>query len=251
MNHPNHYSSEFLNKIEAALIAEKNLGQPLCAAFDADGTLWATDLGEHFFNYIIQHQLVPLPKDPWAHYLNMKKVNNDPRPAYLWLAQIAKGIPLTKLRAWAEEAVATYQPLPIFADQMKLIQLLLKYQVEVFIVTASITWAVEPGARRLGLKESNVIGVETKVENGLITDIGHGVVTYKQGKVEALLKHTQGTKPFLASGNSSGDIQLLESATHFAIAINSVNEKDRIYQAEQELAAIAAQKNWPYFFFKN
>src|SRR3954465_9066861 len=67
------------------------------AAFDADGTLWNTDLGEAFFYYIIKNQLVPLPADPFGHY-NWMKDNVSHTAAYVWLAQILKDVPLAKVR---------------------------------------------------------------------------------------------------------------------------------------------------------
>ena len=121
------------------------------AAFDADGTLWDTDLGELLFGYQVDNQLVPLPEDPWGHYNWMKEHVSHPA-AYLWLAQINKGVPLAKVREWAEAGVAA-KPLPIFDEQMRILEKLKALEVEIYIVTASITWAVEPGARRLGLRE--------------------------------------------------------------------------------------------------
>lgn len=219
------------------------------AAFDADGTLWATDMGENFFNYQIQNKLVPLPDDPWAHYLNLKKVNNDPRSAYLWLAQINAGVPIKTVRAWAQESVQNLSHVPIFQEQRLLIHLLQRYGVEIYVVTASVTWAVEPAVKLLGLEPSSVIGVETKIHNNLVSSEGVNPITYKQGKVEALLQKTLGQRPFLASGNTSGDTALLESASEFAIAINSVPPGDRIYSSEQELQKVALEKNWPFFFW--
>ncbi|NJL25210.1 MAG: haloacid dehalogenase-like hydrolase, partial [Calothrix sp. SM1_5_4] len=145
------------------------------AAFDADGTLWDTDLGEGLFAYQIDNKLVPLPEDPWGHYEWMKKHVSHPA-AYLWLAQINKDVPLAKVREWAEAGVAA-KPLPIYDEQIRILEKLKELETEVYIVTASIKWAVEPGARRLGLSEDQVIGIETEVVEGLVTDRQKGVIT--------------------------------------------------------------------------
>lgn len=241
--------SELLERVEQSLKLNTATKEKRIAAFDADGTLWATDMGEHFFNYQIEKKLVPLPADPWGHYLNLKKVNNDPRAAYLWLAQINAGVPINTLRSWAKEALQSMPKVPIFEEQRRLIHLLQKYSVEIYIVTASITWAVEPGAQLFGLPLGSVLGVETKVNNGIVSTEGVHPITYKQGKVDALLQKTHGRKPFLAAGNSSGDTALLESSNEFAIAINSVAPQDRIYLSEQELKKVALERNWHYFFW--
>src|SRR5436305_726829 len=71
------------------------------AAFDADGTLWNTDMGEAFFDYQIRHRLVPLPEDPWSHYNRLKQEVSH-TAAYVWLAQVLNGVPLSRVRTWAQ-----------------------------------------------------------------------------------------------------------------------------------------------------
>lgn len=238
--YPDHYWKDIAHVLNEA----KNLNQPIYAAFDADGTLWDTDLGENFFQYQIDQKIVSLPKDPWNHYNEMKKINNDPRTAYLWLAQINSGQKLADVKNWAQEAFNELKPSPIFSEQKKLIELLLKNDVQIFIVTASIKWAVEPGARALGLNEDNVIGIETFVKDGLVTDVGMEPITYRQGKVEALLKKTKNTKPFLSSGNTIGDLELVKAATHFHLCVSAAAQDEKLYRSEHELQTEAKKNNW-------
>ena len=62
------YSKEIWDRINTALdYALAKDAEPV-AAFDADGTLWDTDLGEAFFHYQIDNKLVSLPSEPWSHY---------------------------------------------------------------------------------------------------------------------------------------------------------------------------------------
>ncbi len=244
------YPLEFWQKIETMIIELKSRStEPLIAAFDADGTLWDTDLGENFFHYQIEHKHMPLPPEPFQEYLDKKAINNDPRDAYVWLAQINQGKTLTQVREWATQAYQSIQPSPIFSEQKKLIELFLKNNVEIYVVTASIKWAVEPGARAVGLSNDNVIGVETEVHNNMISDKAVLPITYRQGKVEALLQHTKGRYPFFASGNSSGDIELLESATHLRLAVSAASRDERLFKSEKELTDIAIQKNWLHHRF--
>lgn len=216
-------------------------GNPV-AAFDADGTLWDTDLGENFFHYQIDHKLVSLPSDPWNHYLQMKKVNSDPRSAYLWLAQISEGQQIETVKVWAQKAFEKLKPYPFFDEQKKLIELFQKNNVKIFIVTASVKWAVEPGAKALGLDEDCVIGIETAIENGLVSSQQKGPFTYRQGKVDALMEKTKGQKPFFCSGNSEGDIELLECGTHMALAVSAAARDDLLYKSESKLFQIVNQK---------
>lgn len=219
------------------------------AAFDADGTLWNTDLGEALFDYQIRNNLLPqLPKDPWAHYQSLK-VEQSHEVAYLWLAQINSGLPLAQVRTWAKAAVDELAPVPLFREVKELISLLLELEVEVYIVTASIKWAVEPGAHLVGLKPEQVIGIETRVENGIITEHQHGPITYRRGKVDGLLARTDGQTPFFAAGNTEGDLPLLESANEIRLVVAGSPHGDRNFETEQRMLTIAAQRRWFAFNF--
>jgi HAD superfamily phosphoserine phosphatase-like hydrolase len=238
------FPDQYWNEISSTLETLKKTQTPLVAAFDADGTLWDTDLGENFFQFQIDNKQVPLPEDPWKHYLDMKKINGDPRDAYIWLAQINKDIALVTVQEWAQKAFDSIRPSPLFDEQKKLISLLKSHDVKVYIVTASIKWAVEPGARAMGLTADDVIGVETEVKNGLITDVKVLPITYRQGKVDALVHKTNGVKPFLSSGNTIGDYELLQTATHIRLAVSAASRDDKLFKAESELQAKAAEHKW-------
>ena len=217
--------------------------QPV-AAFDADGTLWDTDLGEEFFQYLIHHKLVDLPLEPWEHYQTLKADPSGPQKAYLWLAQILKGHPLSQIRDWALKAVTELAPLPIFPEQRKLIELFVSRGVNVVIVTASVKWAVEPGAQILNLPANQVLGIETKAIGGKLTDLQKGIITFREGKAEALLKFTGGKRPFFSAGNTFGDLALLELSTDLKLAVTSTVPDDRLFRSEQELYLEATRRGW-------
>lgn len=236
------YSTDTWKRINTTLdLVLKEDSAPV-AAFDADGTLWDTDLGETFFHHQIDNQLVNLPSEPWEHYQSMKA--EDPAKAYLWLAQICQGQKLEQIHSWAIEAVKGHFPLPVFTEQKKLIDLFLSKGVRIYVVTASVKWAVEPGAEMLGLKKEDVIGIETLIEGGVITEKQKGLITYRQGKVDALLERTAGKKPFFASGNTMGDFQLLQAATHLSLAVSAASRDDKLFKTEKELQENAEKFEW-------
>jgi phosphoserine phosphatase len=238
------FPDEYWKQIKATVTELKSKNAPLVGAFDADGTLWDTDLGENFFQFQIDEKSVPLPEDPWKHYLDLKKINNDPRDAYIWLAQINAGRSLDEVRGWSQKAFDRIQPKPIFSEQKKLIEYLLSEGVKIYIVTASIKWAVEPGARALGLTDENVIGVETVVTNNIITAEKVLPITYRDGKIAALLKKTGNVAPFLSAGNTIGDYELLEASTHLKLAVSAASRDDRLFKSENDLQTMAIEKNW-------
>jgi len=241
MNKLNPMPQEKLASLLKDLERKRPKGRAI-AAFDADGTLWDTDLGEQFFLYKIKNKLVPLPEDPWGHYEWLKKNKGNPA-AYLWLAQICEGVPLLKVREWAEAGVAENLP-PIYEEQKAILKKLKELEVEIYIVTASIKWAVEPGALRLGLTHDNVMGIETEVVNGLVTAKQKGLITYREGKAAALLDRTGGVAPYFASGNTEGDKWLLEAATDLRLVMSSGPQGGTNYQTEQVMLALAKERGW-------
>ncbi len=238
------FPDSYWSQLELAIDDLKSRNVELIAAFDADGTLWDIDLGENFFQFQIDNKLIPLPNDPWKHYFDMKKVNNDPRNAYVWLAQINKGINVNQVQKWAQQAFDSVVPRPIFSEQKKLIEFFLKHSVQIYIVTASIKWAVVPGALALGLSAENVIGVETQIENEILTEAAVLPITYRQGKVDALFKRTRNAKPFFCSGNTIGDFELLQSSTQFKLAVSAASRDEKMFKSENELLIKAAENNW-------
>lgn len=238
------YPDSFWKTLETYLENHKDVNHELIAAFDADGTLWDCDLGENFFQYQIDHKLIPLPDQPFEHYLKLKKVDNDPRMAFAWLAQINKGVPVEQVRKWTQKAFNEIKPNPVFSEQKKLIELLNRYEIKSYIVTASIKWAVEAGAVAVGIPPERVIGVETEIQNDLITDIVKHPITYRQGKVDALKIFTQNKVPFLCSGNTMGDFELLSCASQFRLVVSAASLDERNYATELQLIQAAKNNNW-------
>jgi phosphoserine phosphatase len=240
----NEFSPELWSQLESVLRGAARGGGKLVAAFDADGTLWDADAGETFFDWQIRNCDLPAFRgvDPWKRYHDLK--NPDPRVAYVWLAQISAGRPLSEVRAWAAECFRSVGPWPVFESQRKLITLLRELKFDVYVVTASIKWAVEPVAALLGIDFDHVIGVETEVHNGIVTDIVKPPITWRDGKAEGLLARTGGVRPVLAAGNTVGDIALLQSATHVRLALSTQASAGGLYDEESKLADHASKEKW-------
>ena len=216
---------------------------PHYAAFDADGTLWDIDAGETFFQHQITYSgLKNLPQDPWRHYHDWKE--SDTPSAYLWLAQISRGQTLSQVRQWARDCRDRQLPWPIFPAQKKLIHFLRAKGIRIFVITASIKWAVEPFAELLGLHYDDVLGVETVVENGIVTDRQKGLITWKEGKAQTLLERTQGIAPLLSCGNTMGDAALLDCSQLLKLAVCSSKEGDELFATELSLQQMARENNW-------
>ncbi|MBY0384141.1 haloacid dehalogenase-like hydrolase [bacterium] len=213
---------------------------PHFAAFDADGTLWDSDVGENFFQYQIDFCNLPALKnlDPWKHYLDLKK--QHPPDAYRWLAELCDLYPVEQVRSWAQESLQKF-PLKVLEPQKELISDFLKRNIQVFIVSASTHWAVEASASVVGLPASSALGVTSA-----------GTVTWREGNRVALLEKTKGVAPLFCSGNSSGDIHLLECASLLRLAVQTQlpnSQHANLFQDEQKLLALAQERGWPTHHF--
>ncbi|MCB0349136.1 MAG: haloacid dehalogenase-like hydrolase, partial [Bdellovibrionales bacterium] len=136
-------------------------------------------------------------------------------------------------------------------DIKELIAFLQEKMISVYVVTASIKWAVEPGAKRLGIPFEQVLGVQTKIIDGVVSDQQEGEITYREGKPLALLNLTNGVSPILCAGNTTGDLQLLESSQGVRLAVGASGAGEDLLATEKELAKIAIEKNWYYHRFRN
>lgn len=241
---PEALTKKIIQNIDQAL----DEGATPIAAFDADGTLWEFDAGESFFQYQIQQDFIPgLRDDAWAYYSRMR--SSKPVESLLWLAQVNKGKALSELKAANEAFVQSLEKPPLFESQKTIIDHLFSKGVEVYVVTASVKWAVEGPAKGYGIDEDHVIGVKTKIENGTITDEQDGPVTWREGKVTGLLEATNGKAPFFASGNTEGDLKLLETATHIRLVMASASSDHENFETEQKMVRNAQRNNWYYHSF--
>lgn len=239
------YSKEKINAIKSAIDDALAQGAKPIAAFDADGTLWNTDMGEYFFHYQVKNNLLPnLPKNPLDFYQEL--FDQDAKAAFLWLVQINKNRPLTEIRKWTQRAFDEFKNFPVFDDVLEIIHFLQTKKVKIYIVTASMKWAVEPAAKSLGLSADQIIGVTTKIVNELVTDEPEGIMTWQEGKATRILSEIAPHQPFFCAGNTMGDLALLEAATHLRLVNCALPPQHLIYESEQRLIEVAKARNWFY-----
>ena len=251
MSPVNEFSPSLWAKLEQELeTAVRETKGTRVAAFDADGTLWDADAGETFFDWQIANCALSAFKgiDPWQRYRDLK--NPDPRVGYVWLAQISAGSTLNQVRSWADACFKEHKPWPVFESQRRLMEKLRSLDFEIYVVTASVKWAVEPVAALLGIDFDHVIGIETEVVGGVVTDIVKPPVTWRDGKAEGLLARTKGVRPILAAGNTYGDIALLELATHVRLALSTQGSAGGLFDEETKLVEHATSANWSVHPFR-
>jgi phosphoserine phosphatase len=168
----------------------------------------------------------------------------------LWLAQILKGFHIDEVRAFTKEFNQNMRPLFI-GHQKEIISFLKSKGVEVFIVTASVSWTVEAAAAEMGIDHNHIIGVETHIKDGVITDEQKGHMTWAEGKVTALLDRTNNQKPFFVSGNTMSDVPMMHLSSHIRQLIHSAEEGHGVFESEMKALEESKKHAWRFFDFKS
>jgi phosphatidylglycerophosphatase C len=188
-------------------------------AFDADGTLWRGDVGESL--------LRDLGADLFAEY--ERRVARDPIDAYTWAVEAMAGFDEAKLVARCERL---FQNEEVFS----FVPPLLARLDDVWIVSASPRWAVEAGARALGVGVDRVIAVTCPVRAGRLELPVERPIPCGPGKVAQLQK--RGIRPALAFGDGALDEPMLAYAGAAVVVA-------RRQGPDSPLVSAAARRGWP------
>ncbi|WP_373048191.1 HAD family hydrolase [Vulgatibacter sp.] len=177
------------------------------AAFDADGTLWADDIGEAFLRDLEAAGRVP--GGTWRGY--EARLAADVVDAYGWAVTVMAGLEEAEVRERAEAFFPRHFARRLFPVVRELVEELVRGGVRVAIVSASNRWLIEAAAR--ALRVPHVAGVEVEVEAGRLTDRLVTPLPALAGKVH-WARTLLGGAPALAVGNGAIDLPLLQDAAH-------------------------------------
>lgn len=236
--------SPFSPEFQSAVAAQLHDGKKdKLACFDADGTLWAEDIGEALLRWLAAGGLLPKlgaardPADIWDEY--EARVKKNRAEGYGWAVQVMAGLPETDVRRWSRQLAHAW---PNYRPAMAgLVRGLSASGYDVWLVSASNGWIVAAGAPHVGANPSKVLGVRVEVDDDELTDRLLPPVTVNQGKVEAIQKRF-GRLPDLAVGDSLGDVEMLERARLPLV----VGRHDK---ATAELLGIAKTRGWATHLF--
>ncbi len=216
-------------------------GERPLACFDADGTLWAEDIGEGMLRWLAAGGLLPRVRVPWTRVWDEyeARVREDRCAGYAWAVAAMEGLREEDVVRWSRQFAAAW---PNYRPAMVgLLRGLCEAGAEVAIVTATNHWLVEAAAERMGLASVRVLGIETRVEGGILTGEVVRPVTCRAGKVEAI-RLRLGRMPDLAVGDSVGDLEMLEAAARAVV----VGRRD---QRRAEMVGLARERGWSVQWF--
>lgn len=177
------------------------------AAFDADGTLWADDIGDAFLRDLEADRLVP--RGSFQEY--ERRVEIEPEDAYGFAVTVMAGLPEAEIVQRAEAFFPAHFEKRCFPAVRELVALLRSEGVHLAIVSASNRWLIAAAGRSLGI--SRTAGVAVEVEDGILTDRLIRPLPSGEGKV-VWARRLLGRDPALAVGNGTIDLPLLHVAGH-------------------------------------
>jgi HAD superfamily phosphoserine phosphatase-like hydrolase len=224
----------FLSRVKAGEIENPT------AVFDADGTLWRDDIGERFLQWLIKNrhlQGADYSKDIYGEY--EKLLEKDTGAAYAMATKLMSGINEKELAGWAADFFPSHFSSNVFPKQRELISRLQEAGVDVWIVSASNRWIVEGASPHMGVPQDHVVGIQTEVKNGVLTDRIIPPVTYRQGKVDAIREYI-GEKVDFAAGNSMTDFEMLGFAKDTSLVINPKDSG----APDNNLMSLAQKGDW-------
>jgi phosphoserine phosphatase len=196
--------------------------QPKVAVFDCDGTLWAGDAGEGFFDWELRRGVVSEEIVRWARprYAEYKAGRVDEDTMCTEMVTMHRGLTEAKLQNAATEYFDEHFVGQIFPEMRELIQRLQESGADVWAVSSTNVWVIRAGMRHCGIPENKILAAAVQIENGKVTDrllrIPSG-----EGKPRAI-RDVIGKIPDVAFGNSRWDAEMLAEARHaFAVNPNS------------------------------
>jgi HAD superfamily phosphoserine phosphatase-like hydrolase len=211
---------------------------PRVAAFDCDGTLWAGDAGERFFDWELREgNLVSaaLERPMRERYAAYKRGEIEETTMCGEMVTMHRGISEEKLLAEATRFFDDFFVEQIFPEMRELVRQLHERGCEIWVVSSSNEWVIRAGMKHFGIPATRVLAAKVELDGENATDRLLRVPS-GTGKPEALRELAKKDID-IAFGNSRWDTEMLDMARH-AVAVNP----------NPDLEATAIERGWQIYF---
>ena len=210
--------------------------RPKLAVFDCDGTLWADDAGEGFFDWELKQGLVSDEIARWARprYTDYKAGKVDEEIMCGEMVTMHRGLREADVARTAREYFDQIFAPNIFPEMRELIARLQGSGCEVWAVSSTNQWVIRAAASHFGIDEQRILAAAVEIENGRVTDRLLRVPS-GEGKPEVIRQWIART-PDAAFGNSRWDLEML-AMSGAAYAVN----------ANPDLKQAALERGWTLY----
>ena len=228
-----------MNSSEAEAFLESILRLDLrVAAFDCDGTLWAGDAGERFFDWELREGGIvssALDKPMRARYADYKRGKVDETTMCGEMVTMHKGVAEAKLMDAATRFFDEFFVAQIFPEMRELVRRLQENGCEVWAVSSSNEWVIRAAMKHFSIPENRILAAKVEVDDGIATD---RLIRTPSGPGKPQALREVGRKEIDAAfGNSRWDAEMLAMAKH-AVAIHP----------NPDLEAMARDRGWHIYF---
>jgi HAD superfamily phosphoserine phosphatase-like hydrolase len=210
--------------------------QPQLAVFDCDGTLWAGDAGEGFFDWELNRGVVSDDIVRWARprYADYKAGNVSEDQMCGEMVTMHSGLAESDLELAAREFFDENFVSQIFPELRELVRRLQDSGCDVWAVSSTNEWVIRAAMRHFGIDKTKILAASAKVERGHVTDQLIRVPS-GEGKPRAI-RDVIRRDPDAAFGNSRWDTDMLAIAQH-AFAVNP----------NPDLQKMAQERGWTIY----
>jgi HAD superfamily phosphoserine phosphatase-like hydrolase len=207
------------------------------AAFDCDGTLWAGDAGEGFFDWELKQGLLPDEIAAWARsrYADYKSGKVDEETMCGEMVTIHRGLNEDVVQRAAAQYFDHHIASQIFPETRDLVRRLQESGCDIWAVSSTNEWVIRAAMKHFGIPADRILAAKVQIEQGTITDQLVRVPS-GEGKPRAIREVVDGDID-AAFGNSRWDIGMLEMAKH-AFAVNP----------NADLEKLAGERQWTIYF---
>src|SRR5581483_842964 len=211
--------------------------RPKLAVFDCDGTLWAGDAGESFFDWELRRGLVRDDVATWARarYADYRAGKVDEDTMCGEMVTMHRGLSAPTVQKAAQQFFDENFVQQIFPEMRELVERLQQAGCEVWAVSSTNERVIRSAMKYVGISPQRILAAAVQIDSGVVTDRLIRVPS-GPGKPKAI-REVIGREPDVAFGNSRWDCEMLAMATHgFAVNPNP------------DLAEAAKQRGWTIFF---
>jgi HAD superfamily phosphoserine phosphatase-like hydrolase len=212
--------------------------EPRVAAFDCDGTLWAGDAGERFFDWELREGNIvssALDRPLRERYAAYKRGEVDETTMCGEMVTMHRGVSELKMMDAAARFFDQFFVAQIFPEMRDLVRRLRQNGCDVWAVSSSNEWVIRAGMKHFGIPENRILATNVELDNGIVTDRLIRVPS-GSGKPEVLREAVRKGVD-AAFGNSRWDTEMLQMAKH-AFAVNP----------NPDLESTAREQGWRVYF---